>query len=83
MGLQNASVCATGAFVSIYFLKTLDMKKLFFSGLVATLVLVASPTPALAHVVLQDGAAAANASYRATFPPALTRPNPCPKPAGR
>ncbi len=67
MGLQNASVCATGAFVSIYFLKTLDMKKLFFSGLVATLALVASQTPALAHVVLQDGAAAANASYRATF----------------
>ena len=67
MGLQNAFVCATGAFVSIYFLKTLDMKKLFFSGFVATLALVASQTPALAHVVLQDGAAAANASYRATF----------------
>lgn len=67
MGLQNAFVCATGAFVSIYILKTLDMKKLFFSGFVATLALVASQTPALAHVVLQDGAAAANASYRATF----------------
>lgn len=43
------------------------MNKLCSLGFVATLVLVASPTPALAHVVLQDGAAAANASYRATF----------------
>jgi uncharacterized protein YcnI len=67
MGLQNAFVCATGAFVSIYILKTLDMKKLFFSGFVAILALVASQTPARAHVVLQDGAAAANTSYRAAF----------------
>ena len=43
------------------------MKKLFPFGLLALIALVSSQTPALAHVVLQEGAAAANASYRATF----------------
>jgi uncharacterized protein YcnI len=88
MGLQNASVCATGAFVSIYFLKTLDMKKLFFSGLVATLALVASQTPALAHVVLQDRAtfrvghgcdAEPTTALRITIPAGFNAAQPMPK----
>jgi uncharacterized protein YcnI len=43
------------------------MKKIFPFGLLALITLVSSQTHALAHVVLQEGAAAANASYRATF----------------
>jgi uncharacterized protein YcnI len=67
LGLSNTFGCALCAFALLHFLKILAMNKLCSLGFVATLALVASQTPARAHVVLQDDAAAANTSYRAAF----------------